>query len=66
MLSPVIAPDLVHYPGGARLGVRNLKRERVLLSQAGPMLAMALRVHARVPLCRPTGSESGASASELA
>ena len=38
MLSPLIAPDLAHYPDSGKFGARNVKGERVLLSRPGPIL----------------------------
>ena len=38
MLSTLIAPDLVEYLDSGKVGARNVKGERILLSRPGPLL----------------------------
>ena len=38
MLSTLIAPDIVEYLDSGKVGARNARGERIMLSQPGPML----------------------------
>jgi hypothetical protein len=38
MISTLIAPEIVEYPDGGKIGARSADGERILLSRPGPNL----------------------------